>query len=541
MRPSEETSKIFKMLAGEASDVARRLKQLQDIAISLSGSTDKRKLLKQIIDSACDLLDADAGSIFVKQFIPIPQKDENASKPLFEYEQRLSLEHAVNRSRDISQEKIFLTLENNTLAGFVAVNQVIINIPDAYDIKADYPFKHSTVVDRKLNYRTRSVLAVPMLNTQSETIGVLQLINKKRNKHKLLDSAEAFEKEVIEFDDVDSEFAVALASQAAVCLENAILTEQVRQMFNGLLKSLSVVLEGRLYSTYGHCYRVSEYAVRIARAMNDAADKGIQCRRFTDDEIMAIRIGAFMHDIGKLNVPDKLIHKVNRLFPEQSETIELRFAVLIQQLKYQGKSAEIGEALKDLEFVRYANNPRNNLSENDIARVKSIASRWTVELSDKTIPILTPEEVEALTVTYGNLTAGERKGVEQHAIESWNILKRISWPRQLSFVPNIAASHHEMMDGSGYPWKLSGDQIPIEGRITAISDIFEALTAQDRSYKPPYSIEKSLAILQDMVEKGKLDRNIFEIFVKNKIYMTFADEKGEYVKMPKIAQLDFEI
>lgn len=541
MKPSDDTSKIFNMFIGEASDVARRLKQLQDIAISLSGSTDKRRLLKQIIDSACELLDADAGSIFVKQFVPIPQKDENASKPLFEYDTRLSLEHAVNKSRDISQEKIFLKLENNTLAGFVAVNQVIINIPDAYDIKADYPFKHSTAVDKKLDYRTRSVLAVPMLNTQSETIGVLQLINKKRNKHKLLDSSESFEKEVVQFDDVDSEFAVALASQAAVCLENAILAEQVRQMFNGLLKSLSVVLEGRLYSTYGHCYRVSEYAVRIARAINDALNAQFKGKRFSDDEIMAIRIGAFMHDIGKLNVPEKLIHKVNRLFEEQGQIVEMRFAVLLHQLKAEGKKSELDEARKDMEFVRHANDPRNNMSEADIARVKAIAARWTVELAEKTVPILTPEEVEALTITYGNLTGSERKGIEQHAIESWNILKRVSWPRQLNFVPNIAASHHEKIDGSGYPWKLVGDQIPIEGRITAISDIFEALTAQDRAYKPPFSIQKSLAILQDMVDKGKLDKEIFEVFVKNKIYLTFADDKCEFVKMPKIAQLDFEI
>ena len=133
-------------------------------------------------------------------------------------------------------------------------------------------------------------------------------------------------------------------------------------------------------------------------------------------------------------------------------------------------------------------------------------------------------EYENLIIKRGNLTEKERNEINSHVGHSYKILKDIKWTKDLKSVPHIASAHHEKLDGTGYPLGLKEDEISVQARILAILDIFEALTARDRPYKPPMSVEKAISIIQKEVEDNHLDKELFEIFMQEKIYELYKEE-----------------
>ncbi|MBV8879360.1 MAG: HD domain-containing protein, partial [Planctomycetaceae bacterium] len=250
---------------------------------------------------------------------------------------------------------------------------------------------------------------------------------------------------------------------------------------------------------------------------------------FTMQQMKELRYAALLHDIGKIAVPEAVLDKQNKLLPGEITAIEYRFHYAKAQGKNVDKFAGWAQAIKRINVPR-------GLSPEDKATLNEIASQTFVDVDGAEKPLLTDYELENLRVERGNLTVGERKQIEQHIVDTWEILKRIPWPRDYRSVPNIAACHHEKMNATGYPWKLKGDEIPLGGQILAIVDIFEALTAKDRPYKPAIPIDKAIAIVQDEVNRGALNAKLWQLFLDRQVYNLFADQTG-FVLRPQAPDL----
>jgi hypothetical protein len=274
--------------------------------------------------------------------------------------------------------------------------------------------------------------------------------------------------------------------------------------------------------------RVAQYALAIAEAVNDSPMDRFNGRRFTPEELQELRYAALLHDIGKLSVPESVLDKRNKLTDEGLAVVEYRFHYWKNRLAAEGKlTPELGAKLDAwLAHVKKVNIPRG-LSDEDAKRLDEIRAATFVDVDGKERPLLTDLEWENLAIRRGNLTTSERKQIEQHIVGTWEILKRVPWPRQFAKVANIAACHHEKLNGSGYPWGFREHDIPFGGRILAIVDIFEALTAKDRPYKPAIPVDKAVAILDDECARGNIDKNLWGLFKDRKLHSLFAGEGGK--------------
>jgi HD-GYP domain-containing protein (c-di-GMP phosphodiesterase class II) len=513
------TSRILETVDTRTRQLVQRLQKLQEIGTQLSAEQDLTKLLGLILRESRFLTDADAGAIYVR--VDDIQNVEGATGKdnIHTVTPWLALKVVQNDSIVVPFKEMRLSFDQKTISGHVASTGLILNLADVYRIPPGVPYTYSKSFDQASGYRCRSMLVIPMKSREGDIIGVIQLINKKRDAQAVLRDPAKVEHAVTEFDGFDEEFVVALASQAGVCIEKAKLYDDIERMFEGLVNSFTLALERRNRTTYGHCTRVAKYAVGIAEAMNESPPEMFGGLRFTPPQLKELRYAALLHDIGKIAVPEAVLDKHNKLLDSEIETIVYRLAIA----RLQGKPPEKVEAW--IAAIRRITIPRP-ISADDKKALGEIAQERFIDVDGQEKPLLTAREYENLAIERGNLTGSERKQIEQHIVDTWEILKRIPWPRDFRRVANIAACHHEKIDGSGYPWKLKGDEVPLGGQILAIVDIFEALTAKDRPYKPAIPIDKAIAIVQEEVNRGALNAKIWKLFLDRKLYLLFSDETG---------------
>ncbi len=513
------TSRLLQHVDTQSRALVQRLQKLQEIGTLLSAEHDLAKLLGLILRESRMLTDADAGAIFVRWDDVEIVANATGKDAIHKVTPYLALKIAQNDSIQFPFKEMKLPFDRKTISGHVALSGELLNLTDVYEIPPAAPYGYSKAFDQVSGYRCKSMLVIPMKNRSGEIIGVIQLINKKKEAGLRLDSREAVERHVTVFDPFDEEFLSSLASQAAICVEKTRLYDDIEQMFEGLVSSFTLALERRNRTTFGHCTRVARYAVAIAEAINEAPPEVFGGRRFSPVELKELRYAALLHDIGKIAVPEAVLDKQNKLLDSEIQTILYRF----HYWKAKGGPAEKLDAWAGL--VQRINIPRPYGAEDKKALEELRAARFTdVDGAEK--PLLSDREHENLVIERGNLTALERKQIEQHIVDTWEILKRIPWPADFRRVANLAACHHEKINGSGYPWKLKGDEVPFGGQILAIVDIYEALTARDRPYKPAIPVDKAIAICQDEVNRGALNPKIWQLFLEKKIYNLFVGETG---------------
>ncbi|HEB67336.1 MAG TPA: hypothetical protein ENI93_05255, partial [Gammaproteobacteria bacterium] len=136
----------------------------------------------------------------------------------------------------------------------------------------------------------------------------------------------------------------------------------------------------------------------------------------------------------------------------------------------------------------------------------------------ESLPLLGDYEFSVLSFAHGSLNPEERREIESHVSHTFEFLSLIPWTRPLARIPEIAHAHHEKLDGTGYPLGLSADEIPVQSKIMAIADIYDALTAGDRPYREGISSDLALNILENEVKEGKLDGDLFKVFVDSEAY-----------------------
>jgi HD-GYP domain-containing protein (c-di-GMP phosphodiesterase class II) len=506
-----------------------RLKELNKIGIALSTERDPVRLFNMILQKSREITSADAGSLYLVE-------QESESK------KRLRFKISQNDSMPLNYEEYVMPITSNSIAGFVAITGEVLNIPDVYRISAECEYDFNRDYDDRTGYRTSSMLTVPMQNHIGETIGIIQLINRKKSFADRLTS-DKYAELVVPFDANDADLVGSLASQAAVALENNILIKEIEQLFEGFVKASVTAIESRDPTTSGHSFRVADLTVSLAQTVDALADGKFKEINFTSNEIKEMRYAALLHDFGKVGVRENVLVKAKKLYPMQLDLIRQRFAyfrksweaelykskldLLLSQGReiYDGKLLEIeaiyGNRLNSLDdylaFIISSNEP-TLLAEGNFERLLKMTGEEELVPPGIEGPLMMPEELQLLSIRKGSLNDRERLEIESHVTHTFSFLSKIPWTSELKEVPRIAYGHHEKLNGSGYPNRLKASDISIQTRMMTISDIYDALTASDRPYKRAVPSEKALDIIANEVQAQQVDPDLFRIFIDAKIY-----------------------
>ncbi len=507
-----------------------RLKELNEIGIALSRQRDINSLLETILEAAKRITHADAGTLYLLE----PDKQQLR----FEIMRTDSLGIAMGGTSGvpITFYPIHLYDQEGTpihsmVVSHAALSGDTVNIPDAY-VAEGYDFSGTKRFDAKSGYRSKSFLTVPMRNHEDEVIGVLQLIN-------ALDRRTG---EIIPFSKDDQQLAESLASQAAIALTNRRLIGQLEELFEAFIRLINTAIDDKSPYTGGHCARVPVLTMMLAEAVNRTAEGPLRDFVMTEKDRRELKIAGLLHDCGKITTPVHVVDKATKLHTlfDRIHLIDTRFEVLkrdeeiamLRALAAGGDAgmtraayeARIGQLDSDRAFLRRCNIGGEAMSDEDIGRVRKIAAyRWH-DAEGKESAFLSDDEVENLTIRAGTLTAAEREIINHHIVVTIKMLESLPWPKHLKNVPEYAGGHHERMDGKGYPRGLVREQMSVQARVMGIADIFEALTAKDRPYKLGKTLTESLTILGKFKQSGHIDPDLFDVFIREKVYLDYAKQ-----------------
>ena len=515
----------------EAALRSREIGELTRIGVALGTERDLKTLLDLILTQARRITQSDAGSLYL-----VEESEQGAKRLRFRLAQTFSKPEAPFVEYTIP-------VDRTSLAGYAAVTGEPLVIDDAYFLPPDVEYSINRSFDERHGYRTKSMLVIPMKDHKEEVIGVLQLINRKRVFEAVLATPTDVEREVVPFSKRTVELVTALAGQAAVSIENSRLYEDIERLFEGFVKAAVLAIEQRDPTTFGHSGRVAEYTVRLAEVVDRAADGPYRLVKFTPEQLKEIRYAGLLHDFGKVGVREQVLVKAKKLYPHQLALIRQRHAFVRRTCErdfwqrraeflethgkkgYEARRHELEGALEGqltdldrfLSVVLEANEPSllPEASRNDL---EELARRTYADPDGEFQPLLSDEEVRYLTIPKGSLDEQERQEIESHVTHTYNFLQRIPWTRELQQIPLIAYGHHEKMDGHGYPRHVTGEAIPIQTRMMTISDIYDALTAQDRPYKRAVPRDRALDILTQEVKAGQLDLELFRLFTDAKVF-----------------------
>jgi HD-GYP domain-containing protein (c-di-GMP phosphodiesterase class II) len=512
-----------------AEDLGQRLEQLNAIGASLSAERDIHRLLETILTAAKTITRADGGTLY-------RLTEERTLR--FEIVRTSSLKYYLGGTtgNPVPFYPIQLYKDGKPNHGMVAAYSALtgntVNIADAYCAEG-FDFTGTRAFDQKTGYRSKSFLTVPMRNYEREIIGVLQLINAH-------DPASG---EIVAFSASDQRLAESLASQAAIALTNRMLINQLEHLFESFINLINNAIDEKSPYTGGHCQRVPVLTMLLAEAVNDTTEGPLKDFHMSDKDRYELKIAGLLHDCGKVTTPVHVVDKATKLETifDRVHLIDTRFEVLkrdaeIDSLKKRTgmagmEAAEEEKRLRerlralddDRKFLHACNVGTERMREDDMERVRRIAKyRWR-DMQGHDVSFLTDDEVKNLTIRSGTLTEDERKIINHHIVATIRMLESLPWPSHLTNVPEYAGGHHERMDGKGYPKGLKREEMSVQARCMGIADIFEALTAKDRPYKKGKTLSESLEILGKFKQNGHIDPDLFDVFVRQKVYRRYAE------------------
>lgn len=487
------------MPSPSSSEAYTMLEKFSAIGIRLTAEKDVHKLLELILTESMNITGCDAGSIYIKvQDAPVPEL-------VFSYTQ--------NRSMSFPFKSFKLPINMNSIAGACASTGKIYNFAHMDETFEHLGFLHNKSFDESYGYETCNMLTLPLKNYDSEMIGVMQLINKKADPRQLFKAYSGhFQDYVVPFNKADVKIISALASQAAILIERGILFNDIENLLDSIIDTLVTALDQRDPITAGHSKRVSSYAMALAYAVNADNDGDFKDFSFSNEALRELRIAGMLHDVGKIGVREYVLMKRNKLTDDAILQIKWRFKYLKQLFPEQGE--RLDSQFKLIEKI----NQSGFLNDEDQAALNEIKDIVYEDPDGESIACLSAEEYEFLSVKRGNLTNSERQEINDHVVHTFRILSGIEWTKNLKLVPRIASDHHEKLNGEGYPEGRKEDDLELRSRILAIADIFDALTAKDRPYKPAIPIDKSLVILDEEASKGSLDAKLVALFKDKAVY-----------------------
>lgn len=517
----------------------RNLGKLASVGIALSSENDLAILLRKILTEGQNISCCDAASLFLI--------DNDARKITFKLTQ--------NDSLDFPFQESSFPLDAHSIAGNVVITKEPLNISDAYSIPEGAAYSFNRSFDTSTGYKTISMLTLPALSKKKSVIAVLQFINKKRERHLKLPPGTDAHDLVIPFDSESFLLLQALAGQAGVAIENAILYNDIQNLFEGFVRASVMAIEQRDPTTSGHSFRVADLCVALAEAVNKSTCPAFMPHKQSSQQLRELRYAALLHDFGKVGVRESVLIKAKKLSAENLESIRYRILitkerlhnkVLSEQIKMMQDGSFTQELLSALqstlaaeiekldgffETICRANEP-SVLEEESLENLVRATDYRPSSAIDNDFLVVREDEFRLLSIRKGSLSVEERIEIESHVSHTRAFLDLIPWTDELKHVPDIAGAHHEKLNGSGYPLGIKGDRIPFASKIMTICDIYDALTASDRPYKTAVSTEKALEIMHNEAQSGAIDGQLLELFVTNRIYKVtegkdrYGDSKG---------------
>lgn len=508
------------------------MREVNRIGMALMSERDPDRLLGLILTQARRLTTSDAGSLYLVE-------EDQEGRPFLHF--RLSQNDTLP---DLPNPDFRLPLDHTSIAGYVASTRETLVIDDVYEIPPDRPYSFNRAAfDEKFGYRGKSMLVVPMTDHKDKVVGVLQLINRKRDPQARITDEVSAAAHVLPYSQRDVDLVRSLAGQAAVSIENGKLYQEIERVFEGFIKAAVIAIDQRDPTTSGHSVRVTALTCALAEAAHNATEGPFKDVFFTREEMKQLRYAGLLHDFGKVGVREEVLVKMNKLPPVLEARVMARLDYIrkwleaenerkkVEYLRLYGPEAfetqaplldqELAHALERLERYRQAivdaNTPRV-LPEEASAILDEIAARRFVAPDGSEQPYLTDEELRYLKIPKGSLNDEERKQIESHVVHSYNYLLQIPWTEELSRIAEIVQGHHEKLNGKGYPRGVTGEEIPLETRFMTVCDIFDALTASDRPYKKAMPVDRALAILQEEARRGELDPDVVQLFIESKVY-----------------------
>ena len=515
------------------SDLFRRFEQLNEIGAALSSERNIERLLEIILLAAKTITHADGGTLYRVS------EDQRSLRFEIVRTDSLNLAYGGTCGEPISEKFSDLPLylpggegNDSLVAAYSAIHGRTVNIGDAYT-EAGFDFSGTRKFDELTGYRSRSFLTVPMKNHENEVIGVLQLIN----------AIAPEDGQVVAFSDADQRLAESLASQAAVALTNRLLLCQLEALFESFITLINLAIDEKSPYTGGHCQRVPALTMMLAEAAVATTEGPLAGFTMDDKAQYELKIAGLLHDCGKVTTPVHVVDKATKLQTlfDRIALIDTRFEVLRRDAELaMWRAIDAGEERQsaenvfrrrlasiddDREFLRRINLGCEAMRPEDQERVRRISETYCwVDPAGKEGGFLTEDEIENLTIRAGTLTQAEREIINYHIVATIKMLESLPWPKHLQHVPEYAGGHHERMDGKGYPRGLKRNEMSVQARIMGIADIFEALTARDRPYKPGMKLSEAIRILKNMSSNGHIDPDLFDVFVRQKIYLKYALE-----------------
>lgn len=522
-----DINRLLNTVVGSVRDFTEtqveKIRRLTGIGAALSAERNIDRLLEMIVDEARAFTHADGGTLYIMS------DDEKELR--FAIVQNDSLKTRMGGAAgELTWPPVALYNSDGganhaNVSSYAALSGEVVNIPDVYNAER-FNFEGTRKFDATTKYRSKSMLVVPLRNHENDIIGVLQLLNAQ-------DPATG---RVIAFSPESQELTESLASQAAVALTNNRLIQDLEHLFESFIRTIATAIDEKSPYTGDHGRRVVEITMMIAEALNAADEGPFADMHLTPDELNELRIAAWLHDVGKIAIPEHVMDKATKLEGrfDRIELLRTRFEVLkrdreISRLRAGGNdgkgdvnvAADAEKLEDDLRFLADANRGGEFMSDEAVEKIREIGSlAWQCDGDRR--PLLDEDEIESLSIRKGTLSADERKIINSHAMITHKMLSQLPFPKKMRHVPLYAATHHECLNGSGYPFGLKEDEISLQSRIMAVADVFEALTAPDRPYRKANTLSGALKILGFMVKDNHLDADVFDLFVRKKVYLDYA-------------------
>ncbi|MBT6277662.1 MAG: GAF domain-containing protein [Chromatiales bacterium] len=506
------------------------VRRLTEIGAALSAEKDHGRLMESILQAAREMTGADGGTLYSR-----------TERDTLEFEimltESLGIHLGGTSGKKVTLPPIALFDEEGSpnlsaIAAYAAVSGKTVSVSDAYDT-SEFDFSGTRAFDKKTGYRSQSFLTVPMRNHDDAVIGVLQLINARGPQTA---SPRPFSSD-------EGELVASLASQAAIALTNRRLLEEQKNLFDSFVQLIAGAIDDKSPHTGGHCRRVPELTMMLADAASSTQTGPLADFQMSEEDRYELHIAGWLHDCGKVTTPEHVVDKATKLqtIVDRVELVKLRVKTLKQQARidFLEQASELDQAeheaalasyntltetLDDeLQFIERFNIGGEFMAAEDMERVHRVGARILPDGADQ-LTLLNENEVYNMCVSRGTLNDDERKIINHHIVATINMLESLPYPRHLQRVPEFAGGHHERMDGQGYPRGLTRQQMSVQARVMGIADVFEALTAGDRPYKKAMKLSQALGILGRMKEDEHVDPDLFDVFVREKIYLRYAEE-----------------
>ncbi|MCR5113031.1 MAG: HD domain-containing protein [Acholeplasmatales bacterium] len=473
--------------------LSKDIEKILSVITSMSREENYYKLMEEILEIGMQISNCDGGTLYLL----------NGDKLEFFFMITKSM-HIRDGGKDKKIDLPPVDINSPAVAALCAKTKKTINVGDVYSDKK-FNWSGPKKYDELTGYHTESVLVLPLFDKDKNVLGVMQLIN-----------AVLFKK-VVPFSYDVEKILYSLSSLCGVLLDNITLYDNLKELLDSFVSGMVKAIESRTPYNATHTVNVASLCGGFVDYLNAKGYDQIS-KEDKDELVMA----AMLHDVGKIIVSENTLNKATR-FEGKIDNMLLRYDLIKMGIEnnYLAKRIDEDNYKNELDYINKAKefivrlDKQTYLPDEDIEFINSMKDK-SYEFNGNKYVLLDEDELADAMIRRGTLTDNERKEIEKHVVYTNEILNELKFGKKYSHVKEIAAAHHEYLNGTGYPNGLKADSLSKYVRMITIADIYDSLVSKDRPYKKPIENSKALSILKEMVNEGKLDSDLVNKFAEYK-------------------------